>query len=126
LVADIYFNEALPPTMMRIVCCKEMLHFFDGDTERTYTEDQVSSLIRDWASESTVNELLEKIGGEIANQIWALVVLAPLHLVEKYRADYESGRIPDAEIAAKFEIPEFLVRLLYSSEFKLLAEMHLR
>lgn len=122
LVSNIYFNDNLPSPMIKFVCCKEMLHLFDSDIDRTATREEVDSLVADLTSKATFRELLAKVGTELVNEYLALVVLVPLHLFAPLEEEFRNGKIDEAKIASEFEIPESAVRDLFDEKFRLIAE----
>jgi hypothetical protein len=126
LVSNIYFNDQLPEAWVRLVCCKEMLHVFDSDSDTSSTRKEVESLITGLTSGATLREQVEKLGAEIGNQFVALVVLVPLDLLVPYEVRYRRGEMSDSDVAAAFGVPDLFVKLLFDNSFKTLARLYRR
>ena len=125
LVSTIYFDDSLHDADIRHICCKEMLHIFDGHSETTATRHEVEALISGLTSGATLREQVEKLGVEIGNQFVALVVLVPLHLLPPYEIKYRRGDISDSDIAAAFGVPNRFVKLILHNTFRTFAHLYL-
>ncbi len=96
--------------MQRVICCKELMHLFDGEVSLTRTPEDVSDLVDGVLDLSkalssgpltTTNQtLLDHMA-----LLMALAVLFPHEIRDDFIAAHDSGRMSVGDIAEEFDIP---------------------
>lgn len=121
-IAQIFWSSHIPDvSLMRLVCCKEVLHIFDEDSHTARTTQAVDRLIDlivvPPSSGITASELSDRMG-----MLHALMVLLPRDALEIIRPKYEAGGMSVEDVARLADIPESYARLALSPTWKDLVE----
>lgn len=119
-VAHISFNANESPEWQRVICCKEMIHLFDSELERTDTPDEVP-------------EFLDKLLGPLSNDSYGvtdimaskdrlalyqcLPLLLPKAALEIARSAVSNGEKTTEEIAEWAGMPLDLVTLMLDQQW---------
>ena|SRR6056297_1205564 len=120
LVTLIPYNSNDPVEWQRVVCCKEMMHIFDSDLERTDTPDEIP-------------DFLDKLLGPLSTDDFGLAdfmaardkvamyqclpFLMPKAALEVARSAVDSGQKSASEVAEWAKLPERLVRFMLLKEW---------
>jgi len=120
LVTLIPYNSNDPVEWQRVVCCKEMMHIFDSDLERTDTPDEIP-------------DFLDKLLGPLSTDDFGLAdfmaardkvamyqclpLLMPKAALEVARSAVDSGQKSASEVAEWAKLPERLVRFMLLKEW---------
>lgn len=122
-VAEITYCKTLNPCWTRFVCCKELMHLMDDQTARTYTADQIGKLTLNLTSPAGMGgtALPADLLAEQNAIIKALSVLVPLGIIPKLHEQYKAGLKNAYDIALMLRIPEYYVKLLFSTEYQEMA-----
>lgn len=114
LHASVRFDRELNTCWARFVCCKEMMHLFDDEAERTDSREKFEKLLRE--IEASPLEGSAALESEYKAEWMALLILCPKPERDRYKAMFEENAIGPYDIALHFRIPvRFVGRLL--SEF---------
>ena len=126
-VVDVFYGELLGDKDRRMVCCKEILHIFDTDQQKTFQPEHVEGLTAALVSHQTDEEFIHQLGVEYANIFNALAVLVPLGLLEKFQKKAH-GTESEVLVALsdEFQIPLELVPLVLMPQYKLYARSLLK
>ena len=125
-LADVYYATHLDLKWRRVVCCKELLHIFDGEEQRTFLPEHVEGLTAALVSHGTPEDLIHQIAVEYANFFNALAVLVPLHLLEAFEAKHSSSAAAIQAMSDEFQIPVELVPLVLVPQNKVFARSILK
>lgn len=117
---EVRYAKALNLCWRRFVCCKEVLHIFDRESERSDTREKFLQLAKEMAVESPTRSAM--YSSEIEAMWKAMAILAPRRLRDKYKADYDSGTISDYELALNLRMPEFYIPQIMSSAFDVIID----
>lgn len=95
----------------RFVCCKEMMHIFDGPDEVVDTKAKFIKLLQE--IEAKPPERSKALGSEYKAEWMALLILCPKPERDRYKDLFEQGQVSAYEVALHFRIPErFVMPLL--------------
>jgi Zn-dependent peptidase ImmA (M78 family) len=117
-VANIRFSRQLNRCWRRFVCCKELMHLFDSDDERTNTRAKFVQLMNELETPPLAGDMSPMLSSEYEAEWMALTVLCPARLRDAYRDAFHSGELPAYEVAAAFRVPEAYVPALMSDYYK--------
>lgn len=119
-VAIIPYNQNDPIEWQRVTCCKELMHLFDSDLERTDNAEEVPALIDRLLSRFSSDEV-GKADLMASKDKLALYMCLPLLLPKaallQARAAVASGAKTEEEIASAASMPLDLVRLMLDEEW---------
>ena len=120
LISLIPYNSNDSLDWQRVICCKEMMHIFDSDLERTDTKEEVP-------------EFLDKLLGPLSTDDFGLAdfmaakdkiavyqclpLLLPRAALQAGRQAVSAGHLTAEEIAEKAVMPVNLVRLMLEEEW---------
>ena len=126
-LVDVFYAENLDDKGRRIVCCKELLHIFDSEEQKTFLPEHVERLTAALVTHGTSDELIHQISSEYAAFFNALAVLVPLALFEKFQTEYP-GSTPEvlAALSDRFQIPIELGLLVLMPGYKIYAQSLLK
>lgn len=99
----------------RFVYIKEVMHLFDSGEELTDTSEKFVSLLSDWSSPATFDQVTPQFNAD-NRAIWmALGCLCP----ERKRLEYmeKRGIMDNYQVALELKIPEQYVPLLWLPQF---------
>lgn len=118
LVANVRYSDTLNRCWRRFVCCKELMHVFDLEAERTNNMGRFMQLMKELETAPMAGDASPMLASEFNTQWMALAALCPLPLREKYKAAWQADEVSDYEIALKFLVPEACVKSLMSDYFE--------
>lgn len=114
-VAHIPYNRRDPVEIQRLTACKELIHLFDSDFERTDTEDEVPALIERLVGPFSSDEVgianLMAIKDNLAIYM-CLPLLLPRAALLLLRAEIAAERMTSIEAAEIACMPHDLVVLM--------------
>lgn len=114
-VAHVPFNSQDPVEIQRVTCCKELIHLFDSDLERTDTDEEVPALIErlvgPFASDDVGLANLMALKDNLAIYM-CLPLLLPRAALLHVRAEIVAARMIPKEAAALACMPLDLVELM--------------
>lgn len=116
LKAEIRFSRKLNTCWGRFVCCKEMMHLFDGPNEVTDTKEKFIRLLKE--IEARPIDRSAALTSEFRAEWMALLVLCPKPERDKYKALYEGNAIGRYDVAWHFRVPQEFVPALMSEYYE--------
>lgn len=125
-IVEIKYPKSANKCWERMICCKELIHLFDTPTEKTHTAQQIANLTLNLTS--PISPSLDFGPDFIVEHMAvtkALLLLAPIEIVEEIRQQYESGSKKPYDVALFFRIPETFVPMLFSPFYRVAADMFL-
>lgn len=117
-IVDVRYGNALNRCWRRFVCCKELMHVFDSEEERTDTRHKFYTQMAQLESPPLNQDASAMLSAEIKTVWMALAVLCPLPLRNQYRAQWQRKEITDYDVALKFRIPEVVIHNVMSDYFE--------
>lgn len=116
--SDIYFARPLNVCWTRLVCCKEMMHIFDRDDQKAGSRQLVGQLTFDLVTPPAPDAPMSpQVLSDWLAIVKALIVLAPLEILEALRPYHESGEKKPYDIALFLRIPEAYIAYIFSKRF---------
>lgn len=125
VVASIRFDRTLNTCWRRFVCCKELMHVFDGALEKTSDRVRFFRLMNELENGALAEAQSLMFKSERNAQWMALIALCPKDLREKHKRDYVAGAT-EYDIALRLRIPEGCIKALMSDEYDKSLEILLR
>ena len=116
----IAFSSSETPAWQRIICCKEMVHIFDDDDERTNTLAELDGLIKrlPWSQSSDEISIFDVMATKDHLALYqAIPLLFPLAAREKALRAIASGSRTFEQIVEESCLPSELVRLVLTDEW---------
>ena len=118
--AYIYYERRQPTSWQRLVCCKEMLHMFDHQSQKTAKRDEVEKLIVDMArglggfdaETFGLHGLIDQI-----TIMRALAILFPIEAREVLLPKLKSNDITLEEISAIADLPLPFVNIVMGEKW---------
>mgnify|MGYP006870081088 CR=1 FL=1 len=114
-VAHIPFNSRDSLEMQRVTCCKELIHLFDSDLERTDTEEEVPAFIARLLGPFSSDDLglADLMAGKDKLAVYmCLPLLLPKAALRFLRQEVKAGRLTSTEAAEIACMPLDLVVLM--------------
>lgn len=122
-VALIPYNSSDPTEWQRLVCCKEMMHLFDSELERTDSVDEVPSFLDKLLGPMSTEDFgladFMAIKDKVATY-QCLPLLMPRAALQAARQAVESGQKTPQEIADWAKIPLLFVNLMLAEHWETL------
>ncbi|HAC00766.1 MAG TPA: hypothetical protein DCF67_04425 [Brevundimonas sp.] len=115
LSASIRFSRKRNTCWARFVCCKEMMHIFDGADEITDTKEKFFKLLRE--IEAKPIDRSAALSSEYKAEWMALLLLCPKPNRDHYLELWSDDQIGRYDIAWHFRIPEDFVAALMSEHY---------
>ena len=116
-VTEIRYHRDLDMPWRRFVCCKELMHAFDSDAERTNSPDKFGQLLNEIESPLPTELQSAMYLTENRTKWMAILALCPKPVREHFRAGWETGEITEYEIALELQLPEELIPIIMSSSY---------
>lgn len=120
LITDILYPKSANACWERMICCKELMHLFDTPLEKTKTSEQIDKLTSSLTSPAGKDSSPDYFAEGIAIYR-ALLLLAPIEIIERLRPHYDTGAKQDYDIALFLRIPEHYIGFLFSSAYMRIA-----
>lgn len=114
---DIRFHKDLNPCWQRYVCCKELMHVFDTEAERTDTREKFERLMAELESPPLAKDASEMFLSENRTKWMAVAALCPRPLRDHFIGPYTAGTMSDYEIALALRVPEGCVKTIMSEYY---------
>lgn len=106
----IRYAETLNYCWRRFVCCKELMHAFDTEAEKTNTREKFIKLMKQLETDPLPDDRSPMLSSE-NNTMWmALVVLCPKHLRDQTRVKWKAQELTDYDVALEYRVPEAFVK----------------
>ena len=122
-VALIPYNSNDPMEWQRLVCCKELMHLFDSDLERTDNEEEVPSFLDKLLGPMSTDDfgLADFMASKDKMATYqCLPLLMPHAALQVARQAVHDGRKTPEEIAEWAKIPVRFVRLMLAEHWETL------
>ncbi|MGD9744358.1 MAG: hypothetical protein AB7V53_17075 [Dongiaceae bacterium] len=116
-ITHILHAETLNFCWTRFVCCKEMVHAFDQDEQMARDRELASDLITMLVGPAGAQNAIPQVASDHTAQIKALMVLAPLNIVNQLKPAYLDESKSPHDIALFLRIPEAYISYLMSDHF---------
>lgn len=119
-IALIPYNAADTIEWQRVTCCKEMVHLFDSDMERTDKADEVVALLDRLLGRMSTDDfsVADLMAGKDKLALYhCLPLLLPKAALLIARADIEAGRRTVEQVAKAAGMPIGLVRMMLNPEW---------
>lgn len=120
LVTLIPYNSNDPVEWQRVVCCKEMMHIFDSDLEKTDTPEEIPDFLDKLLGPLSTDDfgLADFMAAKDKVAMYqCLPLLMPKAALEVARGAVDSGEKSPAEVAEWAKLPERLVRFMLLKEW---------
>lgn len=106
-ITEVRYANTLNWCWRRFVCCKELMHAFDGEHEMANTPERFIQLLGEL-------ELRPPSPSPMLNSefraVWsAMAILAPARLLAPFADPHAEGTISNYDIALELRIPEFYI-----------------
>ena len=118
---DITYDSIQPTALQRLVCCKELLHIFDTNTQKTTKRVDVNKLISDL---SNGMKALDSFSGwsihslvDAITVLRAVAILFPMAARDTLIEPLNSGKISLSQISIYADLPEEFVTLVMSQSW---------
>ena len=116
-VSSIRWHQDLNMCWRRFVCCKELMHVFDNDAERTDTAVKFETLLNELEVPPPAEQASPMYVSEIRTKWMALVVLAPRPL-RTWAIEQHVQGMSDYDVALALRIPENLIPALIGARYE--------
>jgi hypothetical protein len=119
-IALIPYNLNDTLAWQRVTCCKEMVHLFDSDLERTDKAEEVVELLDRLLGRMSTDDfgIVDLMASKDKLALYySLPLLLPKAALDIARADVSEGRKTAEDIALEVGMPLGLVRLMLNSEW---------
>jgi hypothetical protein len=122
-ILQVYYSDELEADqpLKRLVCCKELLHVFDGDPHTAQTEKAVSSLL-DQIVVPPSSGMAASTKSDNNGMLFALMVLLPRDALDVIIPAYQANKLNVEDLAQLAGIPENYARLGLSPIWKDIVE----
>lgn len=117
-IVDIRYSRDLNRCWRRFVCCKELMHVFDNEDERTDSRHKFFTQMTQLESAPLKQDASPMLSAEIKTVWMALAVLCPLPLRNQYLPAWQKGELTDYDVALKFRVPELVIHNVMSDYFE--------
>jgi hypothetical protein len=119
-VAHIPYNSNDSVEMQRVTCCKELVHLFDSDLEKTDTEEEVPALIERLLGPFSSDNigLADLMAGKDKLALYmCLPLLLPKTALQHLRQEVREGRKDANSVAALACMPVELVTMMLADNW---------
>ena len=124
-ITEVRYVHDLNTCWKRYVCCKELMHAFDSDAERTNTADKFKQLVEEIEAPLPMAEASPMYDTETRTLWMALAVLCPERIRAHFKEKWDSKEMSDYDVALELRIPEVLVKAIMGPNYeKLIAVLN--
>jgi hypothetical protein len=117
-VTDIRYANTLNLCWKRFVCCKELMHVFDSEDEKSSNAERFQTLLNELEATPLREEASEMFYSENRTKWKALAVLCPMSVRDHILARRLAGDLPDTyDVALELRLPEDFVPTILSDKF---------
>lgn len=117
-ITDIRYASTLNVCWKRFVCCKELMHVFDSEDERSGSAERFQTLLNELEAPPLPGQASEMYYSENRTKWKALAILCPLSVRNHILARRLAGELQDDyDIALELRIPEDYVQAILSDRF---------
>ncbi len=116
-VISIRVSNKLSIPWRRVVCCKELMHAFDSDTEQTDTPEKFLLLMDQLETAPLADDESPMLKSEVRTMWMALAVLCPQSLRQPLLASYAAKTKSLYDIALELSLPEEWIKPLMGSYY---------
>ena len=117
-VISIRVSNRLSIPWRRVVCCKELMHAFDSDTEQTDTPTKFLLLMNELETAPLANDESPMLKSEVRTMWMALAVLCPQQLRQPLLDDFVNRKKSLYDIALQLQLPEEWVKPLMGTYYE--------
>ncbi len=118
--ADIYYDKSQTSDWKRLVCCKELLHLLDPDTNKVKSKAdfvrQVERIVLPPEFQEPVADGAKVLSDRVATYL-AVAILFPWQARQLLLPPYVDGKLTLEDISRIADIPERYVALVLSDEW---------
>jgi hypothetical protein len=111
-VTEIRYFRELNKCWQRYVCCKELMHVFDSQAERTDTAEKFQQLVDEIETPLPAGEASPMYDTETRTLWMAIAILCPASVRERFKPDWDAKKLSDYEIALELRVPEILIKTI--------------
>ena len=116
-ITEVRYDRTLNMCWRRFVCCKELMHVFDSESERTDSSEKFSVLLDQLETEPLDDDKTPMYISENRTKWMALAILCPIPFRDYFRPRWESGEMSDYDVALELRIPEGYVQTIMKDYF---------
>ncbi len=120
----VYYSQHANECWQRFICCKELTHTLDLPQNRTNTKSDIEALINQLTNLGAQEPGAQTLA-DVNGAARALVLLAPLGVINLLRDAYKTKVKSRYEIALFLKIPEVFIDYLFSDNYSELYNSHL-
>jgi hypothetical protein len=117
-VTEIRYLKTLNVCWKRYVCCKELMHVFDNEEERTNTADKFMQLVEEIETPLPGDKASPMYETETRTLWMAVAILCPENLRQHFQPDWEAKKLSDYDVALELRIPEVLIKTIMSPSYE--------
>lgn len=116
-VTEIRYDRGLDVPERRFVCCKELMHAFDSDAEKTNTPEKFEQLLDEIENPLPAGLASPMYLSEEKAKWMAILVLCPKPVRDKFKPQFEADELSAYDIALELQIPEVLIGWIMSDSY---------
>lgn len=114
-IMGVRYSGDLNKCNRRFVCCKETMHAFDSDDERTNTRERFYTLMRELETNPLPARQSAMLSSENKAEWMALVILCPKPRRDALKAELDAGNMTPRQVAEDILLPEWTIEALMGS-----------
>ena len=108
-IIDIKYSRTLNFCWRRFVCCKELMHAFDNQKERTNSKVKLQRLLSELETTPMSDDFSAMLSSEFRAEWMALICLCPKPVRDQITAQLQSKDITPLQAAEKIKVPEMVI-----------------
>lgn len=116
-IMGVRFSQDLNRCNRRFVCCKEAMHAFDSDAERTNSRERFFTLMRELETNPLPSRQSAMLSSENRAEWMALVILCPKPRRDALKIEFDAKRLTPRQIAEILLLPEWSVQALMGDHY---------
>lgn len=117
-VISIRVSNKLPIPWRRVVCCKELMHAFDNETEQTDTTEKFLLLMDQLETAPLADDESPMLKSEVRTMWMALAVLCPQPLRQPLLEAHAAKQKSMYDIALELSLPEEWIKPLLGNYYE--------
>lgn len=116
-ILGIRYSNQLNRCWRRFVICKELMHAYDTEAQRTNSRDKYEILMRQLESLPRSDDFSEMLESEYDAEWMALLVLCPKPTRDQLKTRWLAKELTDLDVALEIRVPEAVVSSLMSDYY---------
>lgn len=116
-VANVRFDRKQNRCWRRLICCKELMHVFDGPEEKASDRGRFLRLMQEFEVRPMAGDTSPMFSSELRAEWMALLILCPKRLRDATRPQWADKTLSNYDVALKYKIPEDVVESLMSDYY---------